>query len=54
MNKEKIRNEFYGLDRIIPAGLSGIHDKNRSPHIAIGYITLIFAILAGISSLVFS
>lgn len=40
-------------DRIIPAGLSGIHDKNRSPHIAIGYITLIFAILAGISSLVF-
>ncbi len=40
-------------DRMLPGRLSIIHNRNRSPHIALGYILAIFTGLSLISSIIF-
>ena len=40
-------------DRMLPGRLSIIHNRNRSPHIALAYILAIFIGLSLVSSIIF-
>lgn len=40
-------------DNMLPHGLSAIHNTNRSPHVALGYILVIFTGLSLVSSIIF-